>query len=90
VLYIDLQTDCLLYSFAYDQTGAHKRTFINVYYHPAFNPWDNAPGIPQYAAQASLHYQWDRAGIFQVYKVLYNRPLTELRVGVAGLMLYGK
>ena len=67
VLYIDLQTDCLLYSLAYDHTGAHKRTFINVYYHPAFNPWANEPGIPQYAAQASLDYQWDRAGIFQVW-----------------------
>jgi hypothetical protein len=32
----------------------------------------------------------DRAGIFQVYKVLSNRPLTELRLGIAGLMLYGK
>jgi hypothetical protein len=90
VLYIDLQTDCLLYSFAYDHTGTHRRTFINVYYHPAFDPWDNERGIPRYAAQASLDYQWDRAGIFQVYKVLYNRPLTELRIGVAGLMLYGK
>jgi hypothetical protein len=90
VLYIDLQTDYLLYSFAYDQSGVHKRTFINVYYHPAYNPWNNAPGLPQYAAQASLDYQWDRAGIFQVYKVLSNRPLTDLRLGVGGLMLYGK
>ncbi|HEV8712687.1 MAG TPA: DUF1329 domain-containing protein [Candidatus Binatia bacterium] len=90
VLYIDLQTDCLLYSLAYDHTGAHKRTFINVYYHPTFNPWHNESGIPQYAAQASMDHQWDRAGIFQVYKVFYNRPLTDLRVGVAGLMLYGK
>jgi len=90
VLYIDLQTDCLLYAFVYDHAGAHKRTFINVYYHPGFNPWDNAVGIPRYAAQASLDYQWERAGIFQVHKIFYNRPLTELRMGVAGLLLYGK
>jgi hypothetical protein len=90
VLYIDLQTGFLLYCLAYDHSGAHKRTFINVYYHPAYNPWENAPGLPQYAAQASLDHQWDRAGIFQVYKVLSNRPLTELRLGVAGLILYGK
>ena len=28
--------------------------------------------------------------ITEVYKVLSNRPLTELKLGVAGLMLYGK
>jgi hypothetical protein len=51
VLYIDLQTGFLLYCLAYDHTGAHKRTFINVYYHPAYNSWENAPGLPHYAAQ---------------------------------------
>jgi hypothetical protein len=90
VLYIDLQTYNILYSLAYDRRGNHKRTFINVYLHPEFNPWNNEAGIPQFAAQASIDYQWERAGIFQTHKVLYNKPLSEHRFSVMGLMLSGK
>jgi hypothetical protein len=90
LVYLDLQTSHILYALIYDHAGAHKRTFLNVYFHPAFNPWGNEGGIPQFAAQASIDYQWQRAGIFQTHKVVSNRPLNEHRLSVMGLMLYGK
>jgi hypothetical protein len=90
VLYIDLQTSVVLYALTYDHAGNHKRTFLMVYRHPDFNPWDNKEWFPQTAAQASIDYQHDRATIFQIHKILHNRPMNESRFSVMSLMLYGK
>ncbi len=90
MLYIDLQTSVTLYALAYDLAGNHKRTFLNVYLHPAFNPWQNEEWIPQIAAQASIDYQRERASIFQTHKVISNKPLNPHQFSVVGLMLYGK
>jgi hypothetical protein len=90
VLYIDLQTHYILYTFAYDHEGSHKRTFLNVYLHPEFAPSNNQVGILRYAAQASIDYQWEHASIFQTHKVVRNEPMSSHRFSVRGLMFYGK
>lgn len=91
VLYLDAQTYANLYTFAYDYEGAHKRTFLQVYFHPQFNPWNNPVWLPQLAAQLSIDYEQDRASIFQTHKVVYNANLNENRwFSVMALMLYGK
>lgn len=91
VLYLDSQTYANLYTLAYDRVGNHKRTFFQVYFHPEFNPWNNAVWIPQLAAQLSIDHQRERASIFQTHKVVYNQPLNESRwFSVMALMLYGK
>jgi hypothetical protein len=90
LLYIDLQTHNILYTLTYDRQGNHKRTFLMVYLHPEFNPWDNEVGIPQFAAQASIDYQQERASIFQTHKVVHNKRLSRSRFSVRGLMLSGK
>ena len=90
-LYLDAQTYANLYTFAYDLEGKHKRTFLQVYFHPQFNPWNNPVWLPQLAAQLSIDYQQDRASIFQTHKVVYNADINETRwFSVMGLMLYGK
>ncbi len=90
VLYIDVQTSVVLYALTYDHAGTHKRSFLMVYRHPDFNPWDNTDWFAQVAAQSSIDYQRDRATIFQIHKILYNRPISESRFSVMALMLYGK
>jgi len=90
VLYIDLQTSVVLYSLVYDHQGNHHRTFLLVYRHPEFNPWENEVWLPQTAAQPSIDYQRDRATIFQIHKIFHNRPMNETRFTTMGLMLYGK
>ena len=91
MLYLDAQTYANLYTFAYDYEGKHKRTFLQVYFHPQFDPWNNEVWLPQLAAQLSIDYQQDRASIFQTHKVVYNADINENRwFSVMGLMLYGK
>jgi hypothetical protein len=91
LLYIDTQTYSNLYTFAYDRTGKHRRTFLQVYFHPEFNPWNNKVWLPQISAQLSIDYERDRASIFQTHKVVYNEPLNENRwFTVMALMLHGK
>jgi hypothetical protein len=90
VLYIDVQTSAVLYSLTYDHAGNHRRSFLMVYRHPDFNPWDNTDWFAQVAAQSSIDYQRDRATIFQIHKILHNRPISESRFSVMALMLYGK
>jgi hypothetical protein len=90
VLYIDVQTEVALYTLTYDRQGNHKRTFLLVYLHPQFNPWNNEGWIPQQAAQASIDYQRERASIFQTHKVVYNKPVDEKMFHRAALMRHGK
>jgi hypothetical protein len=91
LLYLDVQTYANLYTFAYDHTGQHRRTFLQVYFHPQFNPWNNPVWLPQLSAQLSIDYAQDRASIFQTRKVVYNVDLNENRwFSVMALMLYGK
>lgn len=91
LLYLDTQTYTNLYTFAYDHTGKHRRTFLQVYFHPEFNPWNNPVWLPQLAAQLSMDYDRDRASLFQTHKVIYNADLNEARwFSVMALMLYGK
>lgn len=91
LLYLDSQTYANLYTFAYDHAGKHRRTFLQVYFHPQFNPWKNKVWLPQLAAQLSIDYDQDRASIFQTHKVVYNVELNENRwFSVMALMLYGK
>lgn len=91
LLYLDAQTYANLYTFAYDREGKHRRTFLQVYFHPEFNPWKNDVWLPQIAAQLSIDYQSDRASIFQTHKVVYNELLSETRLfSVMALMLNGK
>ncbi len=90
LLYIDRQTDVVLYTLTYDRAGNHKRTFFMVYFHPEFNPWNHEVWIPQPAAQASIDYQQERASIFQTHKVVYNTPLKGKMFQLKSLMRYGK
>jgi hypothetical protein len=91
LLYLDAQTYANLYTFAYNHEGKHKRTFLQVYFHPQFNPWNNKVWLPQLATQLSIDYERDRASIFQTHKVVYNADLNENRwFSVMALMLYGK
>ena len=91
LLYIDAQTYTNLYTFAYDRAGKHRRTFLQVYFHPQFNPWNNKVWLPQISAQLSIDYDRDRASIFQTHKVVYNELLSETRLfSVMALMLNGK
>ncbi len=90
VVYIDVQTGVSLYALAYDHEGNHKRTFLMVYRHPDFNPWNNDEWFAQVAAQASIDYQLERANNFQVHKVLHNRPMVASRFDVMTLLLKGK
>jgi hypothetical protein len=91
MLYLDSQTYTHLYTFAYDHPGKHRRTFLQVHFHPEFNPWNNTVWLPQLAAQLSLDYTNDRASIFQTHKVVYNAELSEARwFSVMALMLNGK
>jgi hypothetical protein len=90
VLFVDLQTNVVLYTLTYDHQDNHKRTFLLVYLHPEFNPWNNQVWIPQIAAQISIDYQRQRASIFQTHKVVYNQPLDEKLFNRAALMRYGK
>jgi uncharacterized protein DUF1329 len=91
LLYLDTQTYTNLYTFAYDHSGKHRRTFLQVYFHPEFNPWNNPVWLPQLAAQLSMDYDRDRASLFQTNKVIYNADLNETRwFSVMALMLYGK
>jgi hypothetical protein len=91
LLYLDTQTYTNLYTFAYDHDGKHRRTFLQVYFHPEFNPWKNPVWLPQLAAQLSMDYDRDRASLFQTHKVVYNADLNETRwFSVMALMLRGK
>ncbi|MGE0826204.1 MAG: DUF1329 domain-containing protein [Candidatus Binatia bacterium] len=91
LLYLDKQTYTNLYTFAYGLNGKHKRTFIQVHFHPEFNPWNNPVWLPQLSAQLSIDYENDRASIFQTHKVVYNQELSEARFfSVMSLMLHGK
>jgi len=91
MLYLDSQTYTNLYTFAYDLTGKHRRTFVQVNFHPEFNPWNNKVWVPQLAAQLSMDYTNDRASLFQTHKVIYNAELSEARwFSVMALMLNGK
>jgi hypothetical protein len=54
LLYLDAQTYSNLYTFAYDHAGRHRRTFLQVSFHPRFNPWNNKVWLPQLAAQLSI------------------------------------
>ena len=91
LLYLDKQTYSNLYTFAYNHEGKHRRTFLQVVFHPEFNPWQNKVWVPQLAAQLSLDYERDRASIFQTHKVVYNADLSETRLfSVMALMLHGK
>jgi hypothetical protein len=67
-----------------------KRTFLMVYRHPDFNPWNNEVWIPQVAAQAAIDYQRKRASIFQTHKAVYNQPLDEKLFKTAARMRHGK
>jgi hypothetical protein len=90
-LYLDAQTYANLYTFTYDHAGKHRRTFLQVYFHPNFNPWNNPVWLPHIAAQLSIDYEQDRASIFQTHKVRYNTPLNEHHwFSVMSLMLHGK
>lgn len=90
VLYIDKQTWVTCYALAYDLSGVHKRTFLMVYVHPQYNPWNNPVWVPQILTQASIDYQREYASIFQTHKILSNQPLNPHRFSVVGLMLGGK
>ena len=90
VLYVDLQTYVVLYALAYDRESDHQRTFLMVYFHPEFNPWNNKVWVPQTAAQPSIDYQRERAAIFQTHKVVQNEPLEEKMFETGALMRYGK
>ena len=90
ILYIDLQTYLPLYSFAYDHDGAHKRTFLNNTRHPDYNPWDNEGWFAHIAAQSSIDHQLDRASLFRITQILFNRALSPNQFTVMGLMLRGK
>jgi len=91
LLYLDTQTYTNLYTFAYDHEDKHRRTFLQVYFHPEFNPWNNPVWLPQLAAQLSMDYERDRASLFQTHKVVYNADLNETRwFTVMALMLHGK
>lgn len=91
MLYLDSQTYTNLYTFAYDHSGKHRRTFLQVHFHPEFNPWNNKVWLPQLAAQLSMDYTNDRASLFQTHKVVYNADLSEARwFSVMALMLNGK
>ncbi len=91
MLYLDKQTYTNLYTFAYDHSGKHRRTFLQVHFHPDFNPWNNKVWVPQLAAQLSMDYTNDRASLFQTHKVVYNAELSEARwFSVMALMLNGK
>lgn len=90
LMYIDLQTYVPLYSFAYDHDGAHKRTFLNNTRHPDYNPWDNEGWFAHVAAQSSIDHQLDRASLFRVTKILFNRALSPNQFTVMSLMLRGK
>lgn len=90
-LYLDAQTYANLYTFAYDHAGQHRRTFLQVYFHPQFYPWHNPVWLPQIAAQLSIDYAQDRASIFQTHKVVYNASLNENHwFSVMAMMLHGK
>jgi hypothetical protein len=90
--YIDLQTSYPLYILAYDREGNHKRSFIFVYFHPEFNPWDNNNDswAPLIASQSSIDYQRERASIYQTHKIFYNKPLKNTLFNRSSLMRYGK
>jgi hypothetical protein len=91
LLYLDAQTYANLYTFAYNHAGRHQRTFLQVYFHPQFNPWQNKVWLPQISAQLSIDHERERASIFQTHKVVYNVELNESRwFSVMALMLYGK
>lgn len=90
MLYLDVQTSVPLYAITYDHTGNHKRTFILVYRHPEFNPWNNTEWFAQTAAQSSIDYQVERANVFRVTKIWHNRPLSTNRFDVMALLLYGR
>ena len=90
VLYIDVQTSLPLFAFAYDHEGQHKRSFMMVARHPAFNPWGNTDWVAQIAAQGSIDYQLERANNFQITKFLLNRALPPSQFTVMTLMLRGK
>ncbi|MBI3249737.1 MAG: DUF1329 domain-containing protein [Deltaproteobacteria bacterium] len=91
LLYLDVQTYSNLYTFAYDLNGKHRRTFLQVYFHPQFNPWNNTVWLPQISAQLSIDYERERASIFQTHKVVYNEHLNENRwFSIMALMLHGK
>ena len=88
--YIDLQTSHPLYIQAYDHEGNHKRSFIFVYFHPEFNPWNNEGWSPLLASQSSIDYQRERASVYQTHKVFYNKPLKNTLFNRSSLMRYGK
>ena len=90
VLYIDVQTSLPLYAFAYDHAGAHKRTFLCTTRHPDYNPWGNDGWYAYIAAQSSIDHQLERASLFQITKILYNRLLPPSQFTVMTLMLRGK
>jgi hypothetical protein len=91
LLYLDAQTNNCLYTFAYNHEGKHQRTFLQIYFHPEFNPWHNPVWLPQISAQLSLDHVRDKASIFQTHKVVYNAPLNDARwFSVMALMLHGK
>ena len=86
VLYLDQQTQWVLYGLAYDHKGNHRRTFFLVYWHPEFI----SSKIPTNVAQSSVDYQSDRAALYQARKVIYNEPLDEKLFNTRTLMRYGK
>lgn len=90
VLYMDVQTALPLYALTYGHEGKHKRTFFVVGRHPEYDPWDNKEWFAQIAAQGSVDYQLQRANTFEVYKILFNRPLSPNQFSVMTLMLQGK
>ena len=90
VLYLDRQTSFPLYILAYDRVGNHKRTFFLVYFHPAFNPWNNDGGIPTLAVQVAIDYEREMASIYQMNKVFNNKPLKDKLFSRAALMRHGK
>ncbi len=90
LLYLDVQTSVPLFALAYDHDGNHKRTFLLVYRHPDYNPWDNTEWFPQTAAQASIDYQLEMSNTFQIFKIFHNRPMSDTQFSVMTLMLKGK
>ena len=90
VLYLDRQTQAPLYSLVYDLEGNHKRTFFLMYFHPGFNPWNNDGWVPALAAQLAIDYEVDRASIYMINKVFYNKPLKDRLFSRATLMRQGK
>ena len=90
LLYLDVQTSVPLFAIAYDHDGNHKRTFLLVYRHPDYNPWDNAEWFPQTAAQASIDYQLEMSNTFQISKIFHNRPMSDTQFSVMTLILKGK